>query len=227
MQFFNAAFTTPLSTPLPPSPPPSSELGAGITAGLFASPKSLQKSSAQGEGRAVSLNGGGLPPDFDSGINTSAAWTSTDQTQRATLRLSASPSLKLPNIYASDEEPELNPLSLTANAITNGNDGGQYAGADAGEHYEYHNNDDTGYGLPDPGEGRPARALYSFEGKPEFRELAMNANDELEVVREEVGDGWSLVREMGSGEVGLVPRTYYTVSIHLVTYCCRRLEMMR
>ena len=63
--------------------------------------------------------------------------------------------------------------------------------------------------------GRPARALYAFEGKPEFRELtAVQAGDMLSVLREEVGDGWSLVRHHGEGvkaEVGLLPQSYYTV----------------
>jgi sorting nexin-9/18/33 len=57
---------------------------------------------------------------------------------------------------------------------------------------------------------RPARALYSFEGKAEFRELNVVAGDELEVVKEDVGDGWSLVQD-STGEVGLLPQTYYTV----------------
>ncbi|KAG1729161.1 hypothetical protein EDB19DRAFT_1897298 [Suillus lakei] len=45
---------------------------------------------------------------------------------------------------------------------------------------------------------KAARALYDFEGKAEFRELT-----------EEAGDGWSLVRA-SSGEIGLLPQTYYT-----------------
>ena len=59
---------------------------------------------------------------------------------------------------------------------------------------------------------RPARALYSFEGKAEFRELSVVAGDELEVVKEDVGDGWSLVQD-STGETGLLPRAYYTVCI--------------
>jgi sorting nexin-9/18/33 len=62
----------------------------------------------------------------------------------------------------------------------------------------------------DDDEGRPARALYPFAGKAEFRELSVEAGDELEVMKEELADGWSLVK-IGSGEVGLLPRTYYTV----------------
>ncbi|KZP24998.1 hypothetical protein FIBSPDRAFT_734676 [Athelia psychrophila] len=56
---------------------------------------------------------------------------------------------------------------------------------------------------------RPARALYQFEGKPEFREMSVEAGDAIGVIREDLADGWSLVRS-GAGEVGLLPRTYYT-----------------
>ncbi|KAJ6495280.1 hypothetical protein C8R45DRAFT_866476 [Mycena sanguinolenta] len=59
------------------------------------------------------------------------------------------------------------------------------------------------------GTNRPARALYDFEGKNEFRELSVDAGDELEVVKEDLADGWSLVKNI-AGEVGLLPRTYYT-----------------
>lgn len=58
---------------------------------------------------------------------------------------------------------------------------------------------------------RPARALYDFEGKPEFRELTVRAGDELEVVKEELADGWSLVSDV-QGEIGLLPRSYFIVS---------------
>ncbi|KAI0337995.1 hypothetical protein BDW22DRAFT_1338600 [Trametopsis cervina] len=62
--------------------------------------------------------------------------------------------------------------------------------------------------------GRAARALYAFEGKPEFRELtAVQAGDRLEILREDVGDGWSLVKYLEGSEdhteVGLIPQTYY------------------
>ena len=61
----------------------------------------------------------------------------------------------------------------------------------------------------------PARALYSFEGKAEFRELTVEAGDELEVVKEDVGEGWSLVKD-STGEIGLLPQTYYTVCMSSV-----------
>jgi sorting nexin-9/18/33 len=56
----------------------------------------------------------------------------------------------------------------------------------------------------------PARALYAFQGKAEFRELTVGAGDELDIVKEDVGEGWSLVRD-SQGEIGLLPQTYYTV----------------
>lgn len=59
---------------------------------------------------------------------------------------------------------------------------------------------------------KQARALYAFEGKPEFRELTVEAGDDLEVIRETLPDGWSLVRALNEeSHVGLLPRTYYTV----------------
>jgi sorting nexin-9/18/33 len=56
----------------------------------------------------------------------------------------------------------------------------------------------------------PARVLYKFEGKAEFNELTVDAGDEVEVIKEDVGEGWSLVRDP-LGKVGLLPQSYYTV----------------
>lgn len=56
-----------------------------------------------------------------------------------------------------------------------------------------------------------ARAIYDFEGKAEFRELTVSAGDLLSIVKEELSDGWSLVKN-ATGEMGLLPRSYYTVS---------------
>jgi len=58
---------------------------------------------------------------------------------------------------------------------------------------------------------REARVLYAFAGKVEFRELDVKAGDEIAVIREQVGDGWSLVKTR-RGRVGLLPRSYYTVN---------------
>ena len=67
---------------------------------------------------------------------------------------------------------------------------------------------------PDDGAdgSRPARALYDFEGKAEFRELNVAAGDDLEIIKEDLADGWSLVRN-SAREVGLLPQTYYTVGL--------------
>ncbi|KAI4522466.1 hypothetical protein K525DRAFT_255594 [Schizophyllum commune Loenen D] len=115
-------------------------------------------------GRPVSESANSQALDFDTGINTSAAWTE-----------------HLEHGYASD------PAS------------GDEADQDAEEE-----------------QSRPARALYDFEGKAEFRELTVYAGDELRVVREELPDGWSLVKTE-SGETGLLPRTYYTFTSDFTT----------
>jgi len=69
---------------------------------------------------------------------------------------------------------------------------------------------------PDNGadESRPARALYDFEGKAEFRELSVAAGDDLDVLKEDLADGWSLAKN-GAGEVGLLPQTYYIVCLQV------------
>ena len=68
--------------------------------------------------------------------------------------------------------------------------------------------DEDGESREEP--GRPARALYAFEGKPEFREITVEAGDALEVMKEDLADGWSLVKR--KWETGLLPKTYYIVS---------------
>ncbi|KAF9494964.1 hypothetical protein BDN71DRAFT_1470800 [Pleurotus eryngii] len=62
---------------------------------------------------------------------------------------------------------------------------------------------------------RPARALYDFLGKPEFKELTVDAGDEIHVLKEDLPDGWSLVKA-ANNEVGLVPRAYYTFTADFV-----------
>ncbi|KAI0294422.1 hypothetical protein BC826DRAFT_1012266 [Russula brevipes] len=65
-------------------------------------------------------------------------------------------------------------------------------------------------------DGRGARVLFAFEGKAEFRELDMKAGDEITVIREEVGDGWSLVKTR-RGRIGLLPRSYYTFTVDFIS----------
>lgn len=127
-------------------------------------------------------------PDFDAGLNSSSAWTEALTNADGVTRAS----LVQYNVNAlSDDEAE---------------DEADVKSRDA--------EDDP---VLDAEQGKPARALYTFEGKPEFRELtSVQAGDRLEILREEVGDGWSLVKRYdGSGErkqeVGLLPQSYYTV----------------
>lgn len=64
--------------------------------------------------------------------------------------------------------------------------------------------------------GRPARTLYDFEGKTEFRELTVVAGEELEIIKEVLDDGWSLARS--KGHIGLIPQSYYTVRENKMPY---------
>lgn len=130
-------------------------------------------------------------PEFDVGLNSSSAWTeSLSNPTEGVLRSS----------IVQQEESDLQ----NVNALSDDEDE-----PEAAEQLE----DD---GTFDAQPGRAARALYVFEGKPEFRELtAVEAGDRLEVLREDVGDGWSLVKYLegpeGHTEVGLIPQTYYAV----------------
>ena len=63
-------------------------------------------------------------------------------------------------------------------------------------------------------DGRGARVLFAFTGKLEFKELDVKAGDEVTVLREQVSDGWSLVKTR-QGRVGLLPRSYFTVNSFL------------
>lgn len=63
---------------------------------------------------------------------------------------------------------------------------------------------------PETAPGKSARVLYDFDGKAEFRELTVEAGDNLEIIDEILPDGWSLVKAE-DGEIGLLPQSYYTV----------------
>ncbi|KAI8972878.1 PX-domain-containing protein [Trametes punicea] len=132
--------------------------------------------------------------DFDSGLNTSTAWTVSLASPEGGARLSLNSISNghiEENVVAEREEDEV-PDST-----------------------ESVGDDDS---CRDQ-EGRPARALYTFQGKAEFRELTrVEAGDELEIMREDVGEGWSLARLASASrgrdsaqgsEMGLIPRSYY------------------
>lgn len=135
--------------------------------------------------------------EFDSGINTSAAWTVSFTNLDGSTRLSLNGTgVSSPAEAKSEAVPEED----TAESVDE-------------------------EGSLDAEIARPARALYSFQGKPEFRELTqVEAGDELEIVREDVGEGWSLARlrdrseEVGGNEMGLIPRSYYIVRTPSVSY---------
>ncbi|EFI27068.1 Sh3px3 protein [Coprinopsis cinerea okayama7 len=118
--------------------------------------------------------------DFDSGINSSAAWTESNKPS-----IPQGPSTRR---YLSESHL-------------------QSHGSLSDDEF-----DDGGDELEEP--ARKARALFDFQGKPEFRELDVNAGDPIDVLKEDVGEGWSLVRNE-SGEMGLLPQTYYTFTSEL------------
>ncbi|KAI0754215.1 PX-domain-containing protein [Daedaleopsis nitida] len=128
--------------------------------------------------------------EFDSGINTSTAWTVSLTNPDGSPRLSINAN---------------NNSATTADVVE-----------DAPDRTESVDEE----GSFDTEEVKTARALYTFQGKAEFRELtSVEAGDALDVVREDVGEGWSLARlarsardrssELGGGEMGLIPRSYY------------------
>jgi hypothetical protein len=59
---------------------------------------------------------------------------------------------------------------------------------------------------------RVARALYPFTGEASFNELSLIPGQSFEIIREDVGGGWSLAvaREGVSEKRGLIPRGWYT-----------------
>ncbi|KAG0096927.1 hypothetical protein BGZ93_003748 [Podila epicladia] len=59
-----------------------------------------------------------------------------------------------------------------------------------------------------PAHGWTVRALYDFEGQPEFSELSFSAGDVLKVVKVGLAEGWSLAEK--DGVKGLVPEAYIT-----------------
>jgi sorting nexin-9/18/33 len=120
--------------------------------------------------------------DFDAGINTSTAWTG-----------------RLEGANADDVTPKSS-LSKASSRKYLSESNAVHSMSDAEV-------DDDSQEI-----AHPARALYAFEGKAEFRELTVEADDELEVVKENVGEGWSLVKD-STGEIGLLPRSYYTVRV--------------
>ena len=126
--------------------------------------------------------------DFDAGINSSTAW-------------------------AEHLGKEFDSLSLSDSdkTLSNSSGGGNVAVA----------------GSIGPCRGRPACVLFDFKGDRTCSELDVRAGDEIEVLKEDLGnaDGWSMARipikdeedkrseevKDREGEVGFIPRAYYSV----------------
>jgi sorting nexin-9/18/33 len=138
--------------------------------------------------------------EFDAGINTSAAWTESLESSSSSTSLSGHrPQGGLLGLNFSFDNL---PLLGSSSSVTN-------AEADVLVTTEEPEEEDE--------PTRRARALYDFEGKAEFRELSVAAGEEIDVIKQDLADGWSLVRRAGNGidegegEVGLLPASYYTV----------------
>ncbi|SPC62317.1 related to Sorting nexin 9 [Ustilago sp. UG-2017b] len=66
--------------------------------------------------------------------------------------------------------------------------------------------------MPQPGIGKPARALYDFEGEAAFNELIIRAGQPFDIVNESLAGGWSLGivwDEHGVPTRGLIPQGWY------------------
>ncbi|KAF9335507.1 hypothetical protein BG006_011363 [Podila minutissima] len=59
-----------------------------------------------------------------------------------------------------------------------------------------------------PAHGWTVRALYDFDGQPEFSEISFSAGDVLTVVKVGLAEGWSLAEK--DGVKGLIPEAYVT-----------------
>ncbi|TEB35082.1 hypothetical protein FA13DRAFT_1753432 [Coprinellus micaceus] len=109
-----------------------------------------------------------LDADFDSGINSSAAWTESNK-------------------------PSIDLLRSTRRYVSESN--AQHASLSDEEL-------DEGELILGDDDAQPARALYAFEGKPEFRELDVEAGDEIDVLKAD---------ERKPAKLGLLPQSYYTI----------------
>ncbi len=66
--------------------------------------------------------------------------------------------------------------------------------------------------MPRPGIGKPARALYDFEGEAAFNELIIRAGQPFDILNEQLAGGWSLGVVWGEDGVptrGLIPQGWY------------------
>ncbi|KAF9185257.1 hypothetical protein BGZ50_003182 [Haplosporangium sp. Z 11] len=82
----------------------------------------------------------------------------------------------------------------------------------SGKHQQENQQPSSGQQTPKqqqpPAHGWTVRALYDFEGQPEFSELSFAAGDVLTVIKVGLAEGWSLAEK--DGVRGLVPEAYVT-----------------
>ncbi|KAL5523195.1 hypothetical protein ACEPAF_1462 [Sanghuangporus sanghuang] len=153
--------------------------------------------------------------DFDAGLNSSAAWTE--------------------HLHEHDltKESEGDSLSIDECEEGSSSSGRQTTigiKQDACEEHGIHGEEGTTFGP-----GRPARVLYNFSGEPALKELQLRAGDELDILRETIGNsgGWSLARvprrvgghkerkdeqeDANGDEIGLVPREYYAFTTDFIS----------
>ena len=116
------------------------------------------------------------------------------------------------------EVPGLPPLGFDA-SINTSTAWTEHLDSDSSRSRSHSDDEDQDDDFEEDIDGRGARILFAFAGNSESRELDVKAGDEITVIREESGDGWSLVRTR-RGRVGLIPRSYYTVNPFLPSRLC-------
>ncbi|KAL5499175.1 hypothetical protein ACEPAH_1693 [Sanghuangporus vaninii] len=152
--------------------------------------------------------------DFDAGLNSSAAWTEHLHEHELT-KESESDSLSIDECEGSSSSGRHTVIGIKQ---------------DASEEHGIHNGEEVTFGP-----GRPARVLYDFSGELALKELQLRAGDELDILRETIGNssGWSLARvprrvgghkerkdeqeDANGDEVGLVPREYYAFTTDFIS----------
>ena len=114
--------------------------------------------------------------EFDSGINTSNAWTVSIERGDLALSDEDGASISSPSLSPTSESSYENWKGKGKNDTIKQAPSRQHTAVDASV------------------VGRPARAIYDFHGKPEFEELTVSAGDVLHVIKQDLPDGWSLVK---------------------------------
>jgi len=116
------------------------------------------------------------------------------------------------------EVPVVPPLDFDA-GINTSNAWTEHLDSDSSRSHSLSDEEDEDDHFEEGTDGRGGRVLFAFTGNPEFRELDVKAGDEITIIREQAGEGWSLVKTR-RGHLGLLPRSYYTVNPFLLYLLC-------